>query len=161
MPAHIEAAAALPGVSTELGDARHLSAPDHSADVVLLFGPLYHLTDPADRAQARAEAQRVLRPGGLVVAAVISRYLSLLEAGTTGQLTAEMTSAVESLIATGDYDGHLGFMPTHFHTAEEARAELQHAGLTETQVYGIEGPAWTALDVAGEGEFDHLVDDAC
>ncbi|MEU7741187.1 class I SAM-dependent methyltransferase [Nonomuraea sp. NPDC049158] len=70
---HVEAAAALPGVSAEVGDARHLSAQDQSADVVLLLGPIYHLTGPADRAQALAEAQRVLRLGGLVLAAVISR----------------------------------------------------------------------------------------
>lgn len=85
VPAHVEAAAALPGVSAELGDARQLSAQDRSADVVLLLGPLYHLTEPADRARALTEAQRVLRPGGLVAAAAISRYLSLLEAGTTGR----------------------------------------------------------------------------
>ncbi|MFC5834716.1 hypothetical protein [Nonomuraea insulae] len=37
-----------------------------------------------------------------MAAAAISRYLSLLEAGTTGRLTAEMTSAVEALIAEQD-----------------------------------------------------------
>jgi ubiquinone/menaquinone biosynthesis C-methylase UbiE len=31
---------------------------------VLLFGPLYHLTETAHRQQALAEARRVLTPGG-------------------------------------------------------------------------------------------------
>ena len=35
-----------------LGDARQLPFADNTADVLLLFGPLYHLTDPADRAKA-------------------------------------------------------------------------------------------------------------
>ncbi|MGV9374302.1 class I SAM-dependent methyltransferase [Nonomuraea sp. NPDC003707] len=160
VPAHVEAAAALPGVTAELGDARELRAPDQSADVVLLFGPLYHLTEAADRSQALAEARRVLRPGGLVVAAAISRYLSLLETGTTGRLTTEMAPAVRHVIATGDYDGHVGFMPTHFHTADELRAELESTGLKDVHVYGVEGPAWPALDVAGEHGFDQLVDAA-
>ncbi|MFC4014434.1 class I SAM-dependent methyltransferase [Nonomuraea purpurea] len=160
VPAHVDAAAVLSGVTAELGDARQLSIPDQSVDVVLLLGPLYHLTDAADRAQALAEARRVLRPGGLVVAAAISRYLSLMETGTNGRLTAEMTSAVRNVIATGHYDGHVGFMPTHFHTAAELGAEVQAAGLRDVQVYGIEGPSWPALDVAGQGEFDRLVDAA-
>src|SRR5439155_17552854 len=40
------------GVTAELGDARSLSAADASFDVVLLFGPLYHLVDRADRLRA-------------------------------------------------------------------------------------------------------------
>jgi ubiquinone/menaquinone biosynthesis C-methylase UbiE len=35
---------------------------------VLLFGPLYHLTEVAQRRQALAEARRVLRPGGHLLA---------------------------------------------------------------------------------------------
>ena len=57
------------------GDARDLSAfADASFDALLLLGPLYHLFTEADRAQAVAEASRVLRPGGVVFAAAILRY---------------------------------------------------------------------------------------
>src|SRR5215472_13842395 len=35
-----------------LGDARELSEPHESQDAVVLFGPLYHLTEAADRRQA-------------------------------------------------------------------------------------------------------------
>ena len=51
-----------------LGDARELSEPDESQDAVLLFGPLYHLTEAAHRAQALSQARRVLRPGGRLLA---------------------------------------------------------------------------------------------
>src|SRR5262249_22744480 len=37
------------GFTAELGDARELSQPDESQDAVVLFGPLYHLTDPVGR----------------------------------------------------------------------------------------------------------------
>lgn len=45
-----------------------------SFDAVLLLGPLYHLLEEAERAQALAEARRVLRPGGPLFAAFICRY---------------------------------------------------------------------------------------
>ena len=65
--------------SATLGDARKLAFPDRSADAVLLLGPLYHLTERADRLAALREARRVLRPGGVVFAAAISRFASLLD----------------------------------------------------------------------------------
>jgi len=46
---------------------------------VLLFGPLYHLTERADRLRALAEAGRVARPGGPIFVATISRFASLLD----------------------------------------------------------------------------------
>jgi SAM-dependent methyltransferase len=48
-------------------------------DVVLLFGPLYHLTQRVDRLTALQEARRVLRSGGLLLAAGISRFASALD----------------------------------------------------------------------------------
>ncbi|HEX5542441.1 MAG TPA: class I SAM-dependent methyltransferase [Micromonospora sp.] len=160
VPSHVEAAAALDGVTAEVGDARKLNASDKSVDVVLLLGPLYHLTDQRDRARALAEAVRVLRPGGLLVAGGISRYMSLLEVGSDGRLTVEMQASIAAVIATGRYDGHAGFVAAHFHTAEELRAEVQAAGVRDVAVYGVEGPAWLALDAAGIKEFDARVEAA-
>src|SRR5262245_11962518 len=80
VPLHIERARALsmkspaPLESVEVGDAQRLLAADASFDVVLMFGPLYHLIERRDRLQALAEARRVLVPGGLLLAASISRF---------------------------------------------------------------------------------------
>lgn len=46
---------------------------------MLLLGPLYHLPDPDDRGRALSEAQRALRPGGVLLAAGISRFASTLD----------------------------------------------------------------------------------
>src|SRR5215470_1970544 len=42
-----------------------------SVPVVLLLGPLYHLTEREDRLQALRQAHRVLEPGGLLFAAAV------------------------------------------------------------------------------------------
>src|SRR4051812_37832680 len=55
VPFHVERANLLsnasdiPLASATVGDVRTLDAGDESFDAVLMFGPLYHLTDPADR----------------------------------------------------------------------------------------------------------------
>src|SRR5262245_55132589 len=60
--------------SCQVGDARKLTFSDGVADTVLLLGPLYHLTDAAERSRALRESHRVLRSGGVIFAAAISRY---------------------------------------------------------------------------------------
>ncbi len=52
--------------------------PDRSFDAVLALGPFYHLVDAADRERAAGEIRRVLRPGGLLLATVMTRYAWLL-----------------------------------------------------------------------------------
>ena len=153
---HVESAATLAGVTAEVGDARHLSAAAASVDAVLLFGPLYHLATARDRRTALLESRRVLCPGSVLFAAAISRYLSLLEAGTNGQLTEELSRPLAAVIDTGAYDGHVGFAAGHWHTADELRDEVGAGGFRTVEVYGVEGPAWPALDAVGDLTFDDL-----
>ena len=73
------ARAPRPLTSCRVGDARALDLSSGSADIVLLLGPLYHLTGATDRREALREAARVLRPGGVLFAAAISRWASALD----------------------------------------------------------------------------------
>src|SRR5262249_22272368 len=115
VPLHVEqaraAAAQRPRIalaSAEVGDARALRLPDASVDAVLLLGPLYHLPERADRLQALGEARRVCRPGGVVVAAAISRYASILDGLRGGYLEDPAFAAV----ATGDLENGRHRNPT-------------------------------------------------
>jgi len=60
-------------------DARDLPLSDEEFDVVLLMGPLYHLIDRQDREQAVWEALRILRPGGLLFSAFITRFSVVID----------------------------------------------------------------------------------
>lgn len=61
------------------GNAMDLSAyPDDSYDIVLLFGPLYHLHSEADRQQCIAEARRVCKKDGVLFFAFISNDMVIL-----------------------------------------------------------------------------------
>ena len=85
VPLHVEQARQAAGrdpaagFTAAEGDARELAEPAESQDAVLLFGPLYHLTEAAQRRQALAEARRVLRPGGRLLAMAVCRFASLLD----------------------------------------------------------------------------------
>lgn len=62
MQRHVDQARAS-GVTAVVGDARRLPWANESKDAVLMAGPMYHLTEPAERRVAVREAIRVLRPG--------------------------------------------------------------------------------------------------
>jgi SAM-dependent methyltransferase len=150
MPSHVAAARRLTGpsrrITAELGDARNLAAESESADAVLLLGPLYHLTDRADRRCALEEAARVVRPGGPVFVAAISRFASLLDGLSRGFLfDPRFRSIVEDDLRSGQHRNpdrvpHW-FTTAYFHHPSELPDEARSAGLECIEVVGVEGVA--------------------
>ena len=138
--------------SCRVGDARALEMPGDSADMVLLLGPLYHLTDPAARARALHEAVRVLKPGGWLFAAAISRWASVLDGLARDLLRDPRFGAiVEQDLRDGQHRNPTDrldyFTTAYFHRPEELANEVTAAGLTLSGVYGLEGPGWILPDV--------------
>jgi len=126
--------------------------PDARADAVLLLGPLYHLPERAERLQALAEARRVCRRGGVIIAAAISRFASTLDGLRGGYLEDPAFAAV----AAGDrQDGRhrnptgdpAYFTTAYFHRPEDLAAECSAAGLAQEATLAVEGAAWLLPDL--------------
>jgi len=159
VPLHVEQVTAAPVaqpeaplVGVEVGDARSLSQEDESVDAVLLLGPLYHLTLRDDRIQALSEAWRVVRPGGVMVAAAISRFASTIDGLLRGfLLDSEFEAIVERDVREGQHRNPTGqpewFTTAYFHLPEELRGEVKEAGFAVEALVGVEGPAWAAPDL--------------
>ncbi len=133
--------------SVAKGDARHLDAPSGSADAVLLLGPLYHLVEYADRLQALREARRILKARGVLFAAAVSRFGSLLYGLSTGDFRdAQFREIVAADLASGQHRNPTNnpayFTTAYFHRPEELAAEVRDAGFGEVQIVAVEGPAW-------------------
>jgi SAM-dependent methyltransferase len=144
VPRHRHQAATYGTFTVEDGDARALRQADGSVDAVLLLGPLYHLVEPSHRAAALREAARVLRPGGLLAAAVISRHAALIDLAAQGRLDESDVSRVRALLAHGVNDPTTGFTTAYFHTLSDLHADFAAAELPTPAVYGLEGPLFAA-----------------
>jgi ubiquinone/menaquinone biosynthesis C-methylase UbiE len=153
-PLHVEKArqasqsqSGHPIASVAVGDACRLDRPDATVDAVLLFGPLYHLTERNDRVTALREARRVLRDGGLVLAVGISRFASILDGLFQGFLDdPEFVRLVERDLKDGQHRNPthhpMYFTTAFFHHPEELKTEVEEAGLRHEKTLAIDGPGW-------------------
>jgi ubiquinone/menaquinone biosynthesis C-methylase UbiE len=145
------------------GDARSLEEPSESYDVVLLLGPLYHLTERDDRVAALREGHRVLRPGGLLAAAAISRFASLLDGLYGGYLNdPSFCPIVERDLGDGQHrsGGETpapAFTTAYFHRPEELASEVEQAGFELEGLFGVEGPGWLLVDRTDEQTEENIL----
>lgn len=95
---------------------------DKSFDVVLLFGPLYHLKSDGDKQQCISEAKRVCKDGGKIFFTFISNdFVFLTEFGYDS-----------GYFGNGDYNKEtfkLNDFPFVFHTVDAARNLLKDGGI--------------------------------
>ena len=105
------------------GNALDLSRYESNTfDVVLLFGPLYHLHEEADRLRCIEEAKRVCKNDGKIFFAFISNDIVILT----------MQQCQEDYLMNGDYNKEtfrLDDYPFVFHTPDHCRELLDKAGI--------------------------------
>ena len=168
VPRHIEQAEETarqfqtnPLASINLGDARQLDQADNSIDSVLMFGPLYHLTERRERLLALREAHRVLRSGGVVLAVAITRFASTIIALLEGLVADPIFAPIyEKDLVDGQHRNPTGdtayFTTSFFHYPHELEDEIIAAGFKFEGLLAIEGPARLMKDFVDQSEKDEV-----
>ena len=134
-----------PGLGVELGevalgDARGMPFASGAFDAVLMLGPLYHLQIEEERRLAVREAMRVMRRGGPLFCAAITRYAPLRwwAKNDPSRVTDNLAWFEERLLSGrfGDFEGF-----TDFHTvrSEEFTPFMESCGLETIDLVGCEG----------------------
>ena len=141
----------------ELGDATNLDFADDQFDIVLLFGPLYHLIDRNERIKALSEVMRVLKRGGILLSVIISRYASLFD-GFHRDLVVDdvfykiLADDLKTGIHQNETDNLEYFTTAYFHTQEEIITEIGDAGLTYQKLIPVESFGWIIKDFEKKSE---------
>jgi len=138
------------------GNACNLSEfDDNSFDVVLLLGPLYHISNPFDREKCIQEAHRVCKKGGIIFFAYISNDMVILT---------ETFSYDLDYLKNGNYNKEtfdVNNFPFVFFTVEEARNELiQSSGfnlLKEIAVDGVSELLAEKINQLDDEGFEHYL----
>jgi ubiquinone/menaquinone biosynthesis C-methylase UbiE len=151
---HIEQARSTAGgenlISAQVGNALSLPWPDGFADAVILLGPLYHLVERDRRIECLREAYRVSKPGAVLFAAAINRFVSSLEGVFEGLFAdpAFVTLANRDL-ESGRHlpaEGSRYFATAYFHRPDELQSEIIEAGFQLELLLAVEGPFWLLDD---------------
>ena len=125
------------------GNALNLSSlPAENFAAVLLLGPLYHLLLESERQQAVREAWRVLKPGGLLFAAFVTRFAAFRHlARHAPTLLFEKKAEWEEIWRTGIYRSGqgIGFTDAYFAHPVEIEPLMQQAGFEILNLLGCEG----------------------
>lgn len=136
----------------ETGNALRVNRSDESADVVLLMGPLYHLRDREERLQSLRESLRVLKKGGLLVAAGISKFSSMTWGlsvyGEKNDFIDDPVffDMIKGEMITGNHIRPKEYpkfiAESYFTTSEEMKAEVAEVSFTVEKAIAVEGCIW-------------------
>lgn len=132
--------------AAEVADARCIDRPDASADAILLFGPLYHITNREERLVCLRECDRLLKPGGLLFTANITCFASTLKYVARYDRKPELDDdalfrRLEETVKTGIH-ANRGWGTAYFHRPAELKAEIEAAGFADVELRGVIGPCW-------------------
>ena len=120
----VERPASELNVNLVQGNACDLSAfDDNTYDVVLVFGPLYHLENKEDRSKCIQEAKRVCKDDGVIFFAFISNDMVILT---------ELYCYNSEYLKGGDYNQDtfkVEDFPFVFFTVDDARKMLVEEGI--------------------------------
>ncbi|MGE5496067.1 MAG: class I SAM-dependent methyltransferase [Burkholderiales bacterium] len=138
-----------------LGDARELPYKDNSFDLVLIMGPLYHLTESPERLKSLREAYRVLLPQGKVICEFISRFASMIDGFQSGLINdPDFIEIMHRDIKTGIHrdtsKAKNYFTNAYFHHADEISCEIEESGFIFEELIAVTSFGWMLPDIGNK-----------
>lgn len=131
---------------------------DDTFDVTLLFGPMYHLFGKADKKQALAEAERVTKPGGVILVAYCMNEYGVL---TYAFKERHIGECIKDARLTEDF--HTISCRENLYDymrIEDIDALLEGTGLSRIKIISPDGPAnymRPFLNQLSDEEFEQFV----
>ena len=124
---------------------------DNSFDVVLLFGPLYHLTEKDEREKCVSEIHRVLKTGGKVFASFIphlSGSIALVQRFCWSPDQVDINT-LEECFDSGKFKNlsDHGFQEGYYPTSEEIEKLFAANGFEKQELRSIRGFGYEKEDV--------------
>jgi S-adenosylmethionine-dependent methyltransferase len=108
-------------------------------DVILLMGPLYHLTNLTDREKVLRDTLSLLKPGGLLIASFISVYAPIIEILKYSPVEIKEPDQVLKYLENGKNSEEEGFTAAYFIKPLEAKNFMNRFNLKELGFAGVEG----------------------
>jgi len=133
------------------GNALKLPYENETFDIALQMGSLYHLQERAERMKVLQETKRILKPNGIAVCTVISRFAALLDGFKNSFIDDDVfIEILDECLASGKHSsvGTQYFTNSYMHTPSEIGEELEIAGFNNVKLIAIEG--WFAFGMEGD-----------
>lgn len=119
---------------------------DNEFDIVLLMGPIYHLTSKNSRSKAFAEALRILKKDGIIFTSFISKYERLrFLAESNPKYILKHNQNISNFMKTGamsgsleHIDGKKSFTAGYFIDPLDIEKNMKKQGIETTSLYGLE-----------------------
>jgi S-adenosylmethionine-dependent methyltransferase len=108
-------------------------------DAILLMGPLYHLTDLADREKVLRDTMALLKPGGVLISSFISAYAPIVEILKHSPVEIKEADQVLKYLENGKNSEEEGFTAAYFIKPLEAKNFMNRFNLKELAFAGVEG----------------------
>jgi SAM-dependent methyltransferase len=117
------------------------------------MGPLYHLLLKEERVQAVREAKRVLRRGGRIFSAVVTRFAPFREAARSmPEWVLSNREYAQRMLETGLHEKPTKWAKAYFTHPEQFIPIMEDAGVQTLQVVGCEGIVAGHEDLVNELE---------
>lgn len=157
VPKHIDEAVSInraarrPLARIEVADVRSLELGSGQQDVVLLLGPMYHLTSAKERRQVLRKAGDWLSPDGVGFVAYISRFASMLDGFAQRfcedpEFVEIVKQDLESGVHRSNRVNTRYFTDAYFHHPDEIEREAEEANLEVVDLVAVEGVGWLWQD---------------